>query len=143
MTMIRRELPRTEDASWRPGSLSQQFSRGFSFRRRPISSLRQRRPDKAGELACDRRDDMLLRFPPRRESLISAVEPLLGAPRNHAGGLRSVALAAAQVFADEGMVAIVPGRFDEARAHRRIAGLGDRAACPAGPLECSDGIRPT
>src|SRR4029079_9237959 len=126
MVMIRRELPRTEGASWRPGSLSQQFSRGFSFRRRPISSVGQRRPDKAGELAGDRGDDMLFRFATGGESLIAAIETLLRAPGGDPGRFRSLALASAQLFADEGVVPIVPRGFDEDAAHMSIARLGDR-----------------
>src|SRR5688572_23404166 len=132
MTMIRRELPRTEDASWRPESLSQQFSRGFSFRRRPISSLGQRRPHKAGELAGDGGDDMLFGFAACGESLVAAIEPLLGLPADDSRFLGPVLLAAAQLFANEWVVPIVPRRFDQDAPHMRIAGLGDGAPRPSG-----------
>src|ERR1700752_2288274 len=103
MVMIRRELPRTEDASWRPGSLSQQFSRGFSFRRRPISSLGQRRPDEAGELAGDGGDDMLFGFAARGEPLVAAIQSLLRVPgRDQRRGWRTL-VASTQLLADEGM----------------------------------------
>src|SRR2546423_8386799 len=93
-----------------------------------MSSLCQRGPDEAGELAGDRGDDMLFGFPARGEPLVATIQPLLGAPRLDTRGLGGRFLSAAQLFSDEGMMAIVPRGFDQDTAQVRIAGLGDRPA---------------
>jgi hypothetical protein len=62
------------------------------------------------------------------------MESVLRRPRAGNHIRRRTALAGAQRGADEGMVAIVPGRFDEHPAEMRVAGFGDatlRAFRPA------------
>ena len=83
------------------------------LRRRPIRSLGQGRPDKAGELAGDGGHDVLFRLPASREALIAAVQPLLRRPGSGDGRVRCAILAPAQGVADKQMVAVMPRRFDE------------------------------
>ena len=52
-------------------------------------------------------------------------------------------LADAEGLADEGVVAIRPGRFDEDAPPRGVAGLVIAPRARVVPLECSEGTRPT
>jgi hypothetical protein len=80
---------------------------------------------------------VLFGFAARGESLIPAIESLLGGPRVSDGGGRRPFLAPPQGVADEGVMAIMPGRFHEDAAEMGVAGFGDAAAGllrPAGML---------
>ena len=81
MTVVRRELPRSRGASWRPESLSHSSLEDSPFDSRPISSMDQGGPQEAGELARDGGDDVLFGFASRGEALIAAVEAVLCRPR--------------------------------------------------------------
>ena len=116
MTMIRRELPRSRSASSRPESSIAQKSRGFSFRRRPIRSLGQRGPEKAGELAGDGGDDVLFRFAARGEPAIAAMQPVLRVPGVVDDGGWRAALAVSEGIARE------TGDAGSARRIRRARG---------------------
>lgn len=76
---------------------------------------------------------MLFRFAAGGESLVPTIETLLRAPRRDQRGRRRARLSSTQLFPDEGMVAIVPGGFDEHATDVRVAGLGDRATRPVRP----------
>src|SRR5688572_27762119 len=71
---------------------------------------------------------MLLRFPPSGEPDVTAMQPLLGSPgmRHDAG--RGPALPVAKHVAHEGVMSIVPRRFDEDPADMGIARFRDRPA---------------
>jgi hypothetical protein len=74
---------------------------------------------------------MLLAFAARGKADVAPMQPLLCRPRRgHRGGGSSL-LAETHGGADEGMVAIVPGRFDEHPPQVRVAGLGDAALDPS------------
>src|SRR5207302_9923905 len=73
---------------------------------------------------------MLFGFAAGGQAVVPTIEALLGAPRMDPRRLWRVDLAPAQLFADEGVVAIVPRRFDEHAPHMGIPGFGDRAARP-------------
>lgn len=93
MTTIRRELPRSNVASSSRRVFIADKSRGFSFRRRPIRSQGQGRPDKPGEFAGDGRDDVLRGFPARGPLPIAPMQPLLCVPSVVNDGGRGVPLA--------------------------------------------------
>src|SRR5688572_9184169 len=82
---------------------------------------------------------MLFWFAARGESLVASIESLRGAPRVEPRGFRRRLLSVAQLFADEGMIAIVPGGFDEDAAQMRITRLGDRPTSPRGPTRMLGG----
>jgi hypothetical protein len=56
---------------------------------------------------------MLFGFAARGDALVAMIEPLLRAPRVLLRGVGRVHVPAPQLFANEGMVAIVPCGFDE------------------------------
>ena len=80
MTVVRRELPRSEDASYRRSRVSHSSLEGSPFDSRPISSLGQGGPDETGEFAGHGGNDMLFGLAACGEPLIAAVQALLGAP---------------------------------------------------------------
>ena len=137
MTVVRRELPRSDmDASWRPGSLSHSSLEGSPFdvgRSAHWVSVAQTKPVSSRATAVTTCCFGLPRAA-RREPLIAAIEALLGAPRLDPGGLWGARLSPAQLFTNEGMVAIVPRGFDEHASDMCIAGLGDRPARPPRPV---------
>jgi len=69
----------------------------------------------------------LLRFAAGREAPIAAMETPLGQPGviNHRRGRAPLAMP--ERVADEGVMAIVPGGFDQDPTEMRVAGFGDRA----------------
>src|SRR5205085_10649837 len=89
-------------------------------------------PDKAAELARNGGHDMLFAFAACREAGVPPIQPLLRGPRRGDRRRWSPALAGPDRRAHKGMVAIVPGRFDEDAPEMRVAGFGDAALDPSG-----------
>ena len=94
-------------------------------------ALRHGGPDKADQFPGDRGHGDGRSLPVADEMAIAAVQPLLRAPRV-AETRAGLALAPpAQRRPEDGVVAIVPGRFDQDASRVGVAGLGQRAAALA------------
>ena len=71
---------------------------------------------------------MLFGFPAGGEALVAAMEPVLCGPGLGNDDGRCAALTLPEGIADEGMVAVMPGGFDEHAPQVGVAGFGDGAA---------------
>lgn len=102
----------------------------------------QRGPEKAGEFARDRGDDLLLRFPAPGQTPIATVQPRLRVPGLLDDGCGCPPLTPLQRAPAKRVMPVVPRRFDEYPSQVCVPGLGNSTAACDVPLECSEGTRP-
>ncbi len=151
--VIRRELPRTEDASWAGPyrtkdrrillAVSSSTATGAASKTCKTSSfsgsfpLRLRfgfdgdGPGEAQQFASDRSDNLGFIFAARREFLITGTQTPLRFPGNVFGFLVKAFLALEQKSAHPWFVLIGPSRFHHHSSQMRIAGFGNTASLDA------------